>query len=505
MRRAAAHVLFGVSLLTCQLLFAQEEIIFQQDFESDVVGQPPSGHWFVNQGTGASCLVSDEATDVPGSPPGSNNLKFAKPQTGSGTGLTVQWSFEEHAEKVMTSGKLTATYWLYFGSGALVRQVTFRGFSPYKHYLKMVVRGDWPGDVRVEFPINGPQVQLTDAAWHELTFVMSWDPVWPLPAEGIPRSEVACRLFVDGEEHPGGPANIQEDLVSPFGSVELNTRDDLPAVCYLDDITVSVALPPPAIQSLSFVDGQLALQWSDPIDQIGTPVLYAAGDPRGPWKLLQGNIEPYCLAIPRGAARSFYRVGERETSSGEREEFFSDDFESYTSSSEVESLGGWTIINGSGVPDVAWQLWNTEGDLLNTEEPDITGMEGNYVISDSDFSADARLDEQLISPQIDCSAYKDVWVEFNCNIKVYADDTTNPQIVQLDVSVYDPGSTTWSDWMNLFSRTMASGDWASDSPRIFSLSPEADGKQVRVRWRFHEAQYDYWWAIDDVRMTGEQL
>jgi len=494
-----------LAFVASQASFAQEDVIFQQDFESDVVGEGPSGRWNINAKAGAFCVVSDEATTVPGSPPGSQNLKFAKTQTGSGTQLTVQWIFEEQAEKVMTSGRLTTTYWVYFDSGALMRHVAFRGYSPYKHYMKMVVRGDWPGDVRLEFPLNGPQVQITDASWHKLTFVMEWDPVWPLPAGGVPKSEVSCRFFVDDQEHPGSPASILEDLVSPFGSVELNTADNLTSVCYLDDITVSVALPPPAITSLSFAAGKIAMQWADPIQQMGTPCLYTADDPRGPWKLLQGNVESSCLVSPGASARSFYRVGQREVPSETRKEILSDDFERYANSAEVQSVGGWAVVNGSGFPDVTWRLWNTAGEPLNVEDPNLIGMAGNYMISDSDFSSEARLDEQLISPEVDCSGFTDVWVEFDCNIRVYEDDTENPQITELDMSVYDADSGTWSEWANLFSRTMASGNWTSEEPKVFSLSPAADGKKVKIRWRFRESQYDFWWAIDNVKVSGEQL
>jgi hypothetical protein len=73
----------------------------------------------------------------------------------------------------------------------------------------------------------------------------------------------------------------------------------------------------------------------------------------------------------------------------------------------------------------------------------------------------------------------------------------------LDLCVYDSDSATWSPWMNVFTRDMTMGDWTSDTPRFFSLSPLADGRRMKLRWRFHEAEYDYWWAIDNVRVSGE--
>ena len=492
------------TLCMAEVAVGQEEVIFQQDFESDVVGQPPSGRWYVNAGAGASCLVSDEATDVPGSPAGTKNLKFAKAGTGGGSQLTVQWIFEEHAEKVMTSGKLTANYWVYFASGALMRHIAFRGYSPYKHYMKMAIRGNWPDDIRLEFPINGAQKVLSGAAWHKLTFVMEWDPVWPLPAAGIPKAEVRCRFFVDDEEHPGSPATILEDLVSPFGSVELNTGDSLTAVAYFDDISVRVALPPPAVKSLAWDNGKLALRWADPVKQLGNPTVYQAEDMTGPWLLVQGNIESACLIHPGQGLRSFYRIGPKEEPSPERKVIFADDFEAYTTTDEVAGAGGWTIVNNSGAPEVQWRLWNTAGEPLNTEDPNLLGMSGNYIISDSDLAQSANLDEEFITPVIDCAGYTRLWLDFNSNMRVYGDESEpNRQVMELDISLYDPGLDTWSQWMNVFTRDRASGDWSSDNPKSFGLSPLADEQKMKLRWHFYEAQYDYWWAIDNVRVTGE--
>ena len=219
---------------------------------------------------------------------------------------------------------------------------------------------------------------------------------------------------------------------------------------------------------------------------------------------MQGNIERACLVNPGQATRLFYRVGPQEEPSPERKVIFDDDFESYTTSEDIETDGTWTIINGCGAPEVTWRLWNTEGDPLNTEAPDLVGMSGNYVISDSDFAESSSLDEELISPIIDCAGYSEVGVEFTCNIRVYEDDPDgDPQTTDLDVSVYDSDSGTWSPWSNLFTREMEAGNWSSETPRFFSVSPLADDCRMKLRWRFHDARYDYWWAIDNVKVTGE--
>ncbi len=483
---------------------AQEGLILEQDFESgETVGQRPSGSWYFGEGTGASCVVSDEATDVAGSPPGSYNVKFAKTGTGSGTNLTVHLKFEDRGEQIMTSGNLTATYWVYFASGQLMRQVAFRGSGPYKHYMKMVVRGDWPDNVTLEFPINGAQKVIAGNEWHKLTFTMEWEPVWPLPAEGIPASSVACRFFVDDEEHPGSPAGLLEDVVSPFGSIEFNTADWAEAVCYMDDFKIVAAPPQPEIESLTWQDGRLNIIWSSAVDVGGIPTLYQATDPSGPWTLVQGNIESGSVVDPAEAKQLFYRVGPYEESPVQRTELFADDFEGYASSDEIETLGGWTIVNGAADAAVQWQLWNTGGEPLNSESPDLVGMTENYVVSDSDFGPDSALDEELISPVIDCTGYSQVQLDFNSNMRIYEDDQVHLQITDLDLSAYDAGAGAWSEWRNVFRRDMTRGSWSSESPRSFSLSPFADGRQIKLRWRFYDAVYDYWWAIDDVKVTGE--
>jgi hypothetical protein len=69
--------------------------------------------------------------------------------------------------------------------------------------------------------------------------------------------------------------------------------------------------------------------------------------------------------------------------------------------------------------------------------------------------------------------------------------------------VFDPDSGTWSPWTNLFQRNALAGAWSSENPRTFGLDEFADGRTIKLRWRFHEAKYDYWWAIDNVKITGE--
>ncbi len=175
---------------------------------------------------------------------------------------------------------------------------------------------------------------------------------------------------------------------------------------------------------------------------------------------------------------------------------FSEDFESF-------SPDNWTIFNGSDNVDAAWQLWSTTGDHLGYDSPDLPSMFGKYIISDGDLAGptDLDLDEQLISREIDCTGYVGVTVEFGSNIKVDEYDLYYDQVYDLDIRTCEEGSESWSDWVNVFHRERADGN--DPSPQFVDVSNLADRKKIKLRWRFWKTNYDYWWAIDDVRVTGE--
>jgi hypothetical protein len=186
---------------------------------------------------------------------------------------------------------------------------------------------------------------------------------------------------------------------------------------------------------------------------------------------------------------------------------FSDNFDSYTASEEVVSSGGWTIVNGGGDPDGAWQLWNESGPPLRSGEPgpDFPGFSDGYMVTNGDFAPNIQLDEQLISPEINCARFTCVSVRFASAVNIYQEDTDGDlQTTDFDVSFFDEESQSWSDWVNLLSRDRTDGDHFSAIPQSFDVSSLADGRKVKFRWRFHNSRYDYWCAVDNVRVTGEK-
>ncbi len=188
---------------------------------------------------------------------------------------------------------------------------------------------------------------------------------------------------------------------------------------------------------------------------------------------------------------------------------FAEDFEGYSETSQVTSSGGWTILSGSSSLG-AWQLWDTASGPLTTQPhepgPDLPGMTGNYMVSNGDFAPGAPLDEQLISPEIDCTGYEGVGVDFSSHINIDEDDTDGDlQTTDFDLSFCDDDSKAWSDWFTVFAHDRSSGDQSSTIPLSLDVSSLADGKKVKLRWHFYNTQNDFWWAIDNVVVSGRRL
>jgi hypothetical protein len=184
-----------------------------------------------------------------------------------------------------------------------------------------------------------------------------------------------------------------------------------------------------------------------------------------------------------------------------RETIWSDNFDAYSSDADVKA-GGWTIENGSGYPDAAWRLWDTDGTMgqLGNQDPNLPGMYDKYMVTDSDLAPDATLDERLISKEVDCTNHMKVRLNFSKNYNAY-EDPDHLQVAEVDIQVFDNG--VWGNWVNLghWDRTTGS----SSTPEQVDISSLADRKKIRLRWHFFEAKWDYWFAIDQVRVSGELL
>ena len=184
-----------------------------------------------------------------------------------------------------------------------------------------------------------------------------------------------------------------------------------------------------------------------------------------------------------------------------RETIWSDNFDTYNTDADVKAAG-WTIENGSGYSDAAWRLWDTEGPLLGNQDPNLPGMSDKYMITDSDLAPEADLDETLTTKEIDCTAHIKARLNFSKNYNVY-EDPDHLQIAEVDIQAFDP-TMGWGDWVNLLRWDRTNSTEMNSRPEQVDLS-SYDGKKIRIRWHFSDAKWDYWFAIDAVKVSGEPL
>jgi hypothetical protein len=131
-------------------------------------------------------------------------------------------------------------------------------------------------------------------------------------------------------------------------------------------------------------------------------------------------------------------------------------------------------------------------------------MTNNYAITDSDLAGAVDADEELITPSIDCTGHRLVRLNFNMNYKRYIDDVDHDQIADVDVRSSDDGAT-WGNWVNLLRWDINTVADAISGAEEVDLSAHADGKFIQVRWHYYEANYDYWFAVDDIQISGDRV
>ncbi|MDP2895775.1 MAG: fibronectin type III domain-containing protein [bacterium] len=188
-----------------------------------------------------------------------------------------------------------------------------------------------------------------------------------------------------------------------------------------------------------------------------------------------------------------------------------DKFDSYASDADVFSptIGKWTRGNTTNSAG-SWTLWDTAGPPLGAEPANIADMHNKYMISDSDLSGSGiLLDEEIVSPEVDCTDWTKVRLNFNCNYRIYDDpDPAHTQDAEVDIRSFD-ADAGWSPWTNLLHLDRWSVPMGWDPPElsgseVFDLSAY-DGKKIQLKFHFFDAEYDYWFAIDKVRVSGVQL
>ncbi|HQM14123.1 MAG TPA: carboxypeptidase regulatory-like domain-containing protein [Anaerolineae bacterium] len=144
---------------------------------------------------------------------------------------------------------------------------------------------------------------------------------------------------------------------------------------------------------------------------------------------------------------------------------------------------GWSLIDNaeSGV------LWR-----FNDPKPrgNRTGGTGSFAILDSDYAGFKNVDAVLRSPAMDFSGETTVILEFKYDFRWYMYGLN--EVADVDVSTND--GTTWT---NVWRRSGAD-DRGPKTARVDISVLAAGQANVRVRFHYYNANYEWWWQVDDV-------
>jgi len=168
------------------------------------------------------------------------------------------------------------------------------------------------------------------------------------------------------------------------------------------------------------------------------------------------------------------------------EEFISADlFSGYTSIfSEDFSEGlpaGWTVVDGYGGGHT-WEVKYSQPAYPSSY------LEPPFMIADSDAAGQEEyMDTHLVTPSFDFSGYASVYLKFNHFFKWYSwgDDEKG----DVDIKV---GEGAWQN-LKRYRGSNAEGSVFVDITGIV-----AGQGNVKIRWRYYDANYDWFWAVDDV-------
>ncbi|MHC5076144.1 MAG: C10 family peptidase [Planctomycetota bacterium] len=150
--------------------------------------------------------------------------------------------------------------------------------------------------------------------------------------------------------------------------------------------------------------------------------------------------------------------------------------------------GGWSTVDGGDSAGDTWTSTNPGGRSNSN-------WTGTFMIVDSYYWGPGVMDEQLITHSIDCDGYENITLTFKHYFYYYGGGLSEKCDVDIRV---DGGS-----WQNMvrFEGANASGtvelslsDYGAD-----------DSSDVQIRWHYHDANYEWWWGIDDVEIKGASI
>lgn len=171
---------------------------------------------------------------------------------------------------------------------------------------------------------------------------------------------------------------------------------------------------------------------------------------------------------------AYFRVKVSELASGSEITLL----EEYFASTSVPV--GWQVVDEAGTGAV-WTFDDPGG------RGNRTGGTGNFAMIDSDDYGHTTVLTSLVSPSMNCSGLSSVSLAFLTDYEYYSGDEVRVYVVS--------GSSTQTVW----SKTSSYSGPASET---IDISAEAAGQSSVAIHFYYSGNWDWWWQVDNVKVTG---
>jgi subtilisin-like proprotein convertase family protein len=153
----------------------------------------------------------------------------------------------------------------------------------------------------------------------------------------------------------------------------------------------------------------------------------------------------------------------------------------------------WTILDG-GTSSDTW-FADDPGDPLACGSTDpAPPIGGAWAAVDSDCAQEVEMDESLVTPILDLGPATTAAVEFDHYFNRY-----EAEVADLDIR----SSLTGGAWITV-------GTWIADTANpqhewVDITLQAAGASDVQLRWRYHNANFEWYWYVDNVRVSYTSL
>jgi subtilisin family serine protease/N-acetylneuraminic acid mutarotase len=149
---------------------------------------------------------------------------------------------------------------------------------------------------------------------------------------------------------------------------------------------------------------------------------------------------------------------------------------------------GWTVVDNVG----NGQVWRFDDPA---DRGNLTGGTGGFAIVDSDFYGSGNSqDTELVSPVIDLSDVAEPVIRFHQDFNWFS--LGADEFADVDLSV--DGGATWETVLH-----QSAGDVRGPREETIAIPQAAGEPDVRVRFHYGDATFEFWWQVDDVLVGSE--